>query len=214
MPGAAPRRHPEGRVHPRQRRVAARLVDPWTAVRGLADPRRDRGAVERRDPRRRRPSRYRPAVWRSEDDGRIWTRSSEGLSYGGADRDGDGPTPIATIWSLATGPDGTVYAGVEPAGLFRGADGGRTWAHVEGLTNHSTRPHLATRRRRADPSYDRPPSVGPRSDVGRHLRGRRLPRHATPARAGAAEQGRARRLRPRAGARDRPVRPQVRDGRG
>ena len=35
-------------------------------------------------------------------------------------------------------------------------------------------PHLATRRRRADPSYDRPPSVGPRSDVGRHLRGRRL----------------------------------------
>jgi photosystem II stability/assembly factor-like uncharacterized protein len=79
---------------------------------------------------------YGPAVWRSEDDGQTWTHSSEGLSYG----DGDGATPIATIWSLATGPDGTVYAGVEPAGLFRSADGGRTWTHVEGLTNHPTRP--------------------------------------------------------------------------
>ena len=37
-------------------------------------------------------------------------------------------------------PDGTLYAGVEPAGLFRSADGGRTWSHVEGLTNHPSRP--------------------------------------------------------------------------
>ena len=79
---------------------------------------------------------YGPAVWRSDDDGRTWTHSSEGLTYG----DGAGTTPIATIWSLATGPDGTVYAGVEPAGLFRSADGCRTWSHVEGLTNHPTRP--------------------------------------------------------------------------
>ena len=97
---------------------------------------------------------YGPAVWRSEDGGTTWTHSSEGLTYGDggsggggsdgeADDGGEGgsaATPITTIWSLATGPDGTVYAGVEPAGLFRSADGGRTWSHVEGLTNHPTRP--------------------------------------------------------------------------
>lgn len=79
---------------------------------------------------------YGPAVWRSEDRGTSWTHSSEGLTYG----EGEGVTPITTVWSLATGPDGTVYAGVEPAGLFRSPDGGRTWSHVEGLTNHPTRP--------------------------------------------------------------------------
>jgi photosystem II stability/assembly factor-like uncharacterized protein len=77
-----------------------------------------------------------PAVWRSDDGGTTWTHSSEGLTYG----DGDGVEPITTIWSLATGPDGTLFAGVEPAGLFRSSDGGRTWSHVEGLTNHPSRP--------------------------------------------------------------------------
>ena len=33
-----------------------------------------------------------------------------------------------------------IYAGVEPAGLFRSRDGGATWEHVEGLTNHPSRP--------------------------------------------------------------------------
>ncbi|MFL5673135.1 MAG: WD40/YVTN/BNR-like repeat-containing protein [Chloroflexota bacterium] len=77
---------------------------------------------------------YGPAVWRSEDGGSSWTHSSAGLTYG------DDAEPIATVWSLATGPDGTIYAGVEPAGLFRSSDGGATWSHVEGLTNHPTRP--------------------------------------------------------------------------
>ena len=58
--------------------------------------------------------------------------------------DGGGDWPprrsVTTVWSLATGPNGMLYAGVEPAGLFRSADGGRTWSHVEGLTNHPTRP--------------------------------------------------------------------------
>ncbi len=79
---------------------------------------------------------YGPAVWRSDDDGTTWTHSSEGLSYG----EGEGASPITTIWSLAAGPDGTLYAGVEPAGLFKSGDGGMTWSHVEGLTNHPSRP--------------------------------------------------------------------------
>ena len=77
-----------------------------------------------------------PAVWRSEDLGETWTHSSSGLTYG----DGAAGDPVATVWSLATGPDGTILAGVEPAGLFRSTDRGATWEHVEGLTNHESRP--------------------------------------------------------------------------
>jgi photosystem II stability/assembly factor-like uncharacterized protein len=43
------------------------------------------------------------------------------------------------VWNVTSGHD-ALYAGVEPAGLFRSRDGGATWQHVEGLTNHPTRP--------------------------------------------------------------------------
>lgn len=76
---------------------------------------------------------YGPAVWRSEDLGATWTHSSDGLTYGD-----DGPK-VKTIWNV-TAANGTIYAGVEPAGLFRSTDGGVTWEHVEGLTNHPSRP--------------------------------------------------------------------------
>lgn len=72
---------------------------------------------------------YGPAVWRSEDLGATWTHSSEGLTYGE-----DGPA-IETVWNV-TGAGDTLYAGVAPAGLFKSADGGRTWEHVKGLTDH------------------------------------------------------------------------------
>ena len=77
---------------------------------------------------------YGPAVWRSDDLGKTWSHSSEGITYG------DEAEKVATIWSLATGPGNAMYAGVEPAGLFRSGDGGSTWSHVEGLTNHPSRP--------------------------------------------------------------------------
>ncbi len=75
-----------------------------------------------------------PSVWRSTDMGETWTQSSEGLTYGD-----DGPED----------PDGlerdrqrrpAIYAGVEPAGLFRSDDGGLTWSHVAGLREHPSRP--------------------------------------------------------------------------
>jgi photosystem II stability/assembly factor-like uncharacterized protein len=75
---------------------------------------------------------YGPAVWRSEDLGASWTHSSEGLTYGD-----DGPQ-IKTVWNV-TATDGVIYAGVEPAGLFRSTDAGHTWEHVAGLTNHPSR---------------------------------------------------------------------------
>lgn len=76
---------------------------------------------------------YGPSVWRSPDDGATWSQSSAGLNYG------EGEPKVTTIWNL-TPADGTLYAGVEPAGLFRSRDGGRTWSHVAGLREHPSRP--------------------------------------------------------------------------
>jgi photosystem II stability/assembly factor-like uncharacterized protein len=76
---------------------------------------------------------YGPAVWRSDDLGETWTHSSTGLSYGD-----DGPA-IPTAWNV-TAAHGSVYAGVEPAGLFRSDDRGATWQHVAGLRDHPSRP--------------------------------------------------------------------------
>jgi photosystem II stability/assembly factor-like uncharacterized protein len=44
---------------------------------------------------------------------------------------------LANIWSLEAG-DGNeeLFAGVEPAALFRSPDGGDTWEMVEGISNH------------------------------------------------------------------------------
>jgi hypothetical protein len=75
-----------------------------------------------------------PAVWKSEDLGASWSHSSEGLAYR------EGEEPIKAVWSLAPAK-GSLYAGVEPAGLFRSDDGGTAWRHVAGLRDHPTRPH-------------------------------------------------------------------------
>lgn len=74
-----------------------------------------------------------PAVWKSDDLGRTWSHSSEGLAYEA------GEDPVKSVWSLARGRDG-LYAGVEPAGLFRSEDDGENWRHVAGLRAHPSRP--------------------------------------------------------------------------
>lgn len=75
-----------------------------------------------------------PAVWKSEDLGESWSHSSEGLTYP------TGEEPVKSVWSLAV-RDGRLYAGVEPAGLFRSDDGGESWTAVPGLREHPSRPH-------------------------------------------------------------------------
>lgn len=72
---------------------------------------------------------YGPAVWWTRDLGVTWNHSSEGLTYGDA-----GPA-IEQVWRI-TPTEGAIYAGVEPAGLFRSRDGGRSWVHVLGLRDH------------------------------------------------------------------------------
>lgn len=73
-----------------------------------------------------------PAVWKSKDGGKSWTHSSEGLSYV------EGEKPIKSVWSLAKSGS-TLYAGVEPAGLFRSTDDGASWDHVSGLRDHPSK---------------------------------------------------------------------------
>jgi hypothetical protein len=73
-----------------------------------------------------------PAVWKSVDLGASWTHSSAGLAYAA------GETPVKSVWSLARGPAG-LYAGVEPAGLFRSEDDGQSWQHLAGLREHPSR---------------------------------------------------------------------------
>lgn len=75
-----------------------------------------------------------PAVWRSTDQGRSWTRFDRGLA------DPEGEEKLKCVWSLARA-HGRLYAGVEPAGLFVSEDDGESWAHVEGLTAHPSRRH-------------------------------------------------------------------------
>jgi len=75
------------------------------------------------------------AVWQSPDLGQTWTHSSEGLTYG----DDEGAPRIKAIWNVI-GANGALFAGVQPAGLFRSDDAGVTWQHVSGLRDHPSCP--------------------------------------------------------------------------
>lgn len=75
-----------------------------------------------------------PAVWKSTDKGKTWTHSSAGLA------NPEGAEPVKAVWSLTASPDGALYAGVQPAALFRSTDGGVNWTEVRGLQEHPTRP--------------------------------------------------------------------------
>lgn len=73
-------------------------------------------------------------VWKSPDLGKTWTHSAEGITYG------EGEPKVGKIWHLMPAANGVVYAGADPAGLFRSDDGGQNWTHVSGLRAHPTRP--------------------------------------------------------------------------
>jgi photosystem II stability/assembly factor-like uncharacterized protein len=82
---------------------------------------------------------YGPIVWRSSDLGESWTQSSAGLQYEDGAIEGSGAPGVQRVWNV-TAVEDAVFAGVEPAGLFRSDDGGVTWAHVRGLREHPSRP--------------------------------------------------------------------------
>ena len=77
-----------------------------------------------------------PLVARSSNGGHTWSHSGNGLSYG------DGGPELTAVWAVKAGArPGEVYAGANPAGLFRSDDGGDTWTEVPALREHPTNEH-------------------------------------------------------------------------
>lgn len=89
-------------------------------------------------------------VWRSDDGGATWdpVRLTKGEidAWAASDPDfartvgwTDAPLPFddafVQIWSLEFA-HGVLWAGTKPAGLLRSDDRGRTWARVDGVTDH------------------------------------------------------------------------------
>ncbi len=79
-----------------------------------------------------------PVLRRSDDLGETWTEDQQApLRFPeGAD------ASLARIWQLAPGPaedPDVMYAGVEPAALFRSDDGGRSFSLVRALWDHPHR---------------------------------------------------------------------------
>ena len=73
-----------------------------------------------------------PAVWKSSDLGQTWSHSSDGLAYK------EGEDPVKAVWYVRQS-NGSLYAGVEPAGLFRSDDNGESWIQLDALRKHPSR---------------------------------------------------------------------------
>ena len=80
-----------------------------------------------------------PVLRYSDDLGASWSEDQTAALAFPAGSD----AALARIWQLTPGPDdqpAVMYAGVEPAALFRSDDGGYSFSLVEGLWNHPHRP--------------------------------------------------------------------------
>ncbi|MGI5489230.1 WD40/YVTN/BNR-like repeat-containing protein [Microtetraspora malaysiensis] len=79
-----------------------------------------------------------PSVMWSDDLGETWQEADRPPV---AFPEHTGAT-LAKVWQLQPSPTepGVVWAGAEPAALFRSEDGGATFSLVEGLWNHPSRP--------------------------------------------------------------------------
>ncbi len=80
-----------------------------------------------------------PSVARSDDGGATWEQRSPGLAF-----PEDMGIAVGNVWHVRPGHEsqpGVVWAGTQPAGLFRSTDWGETWQPVDGLNRHAYRPH-------------------------------------------------------------------------
>jgi len=96
-----------------------------------------------------------PSVAKSQDL-KEWDYRSEGLKFPEGFRspassgppgtpgewDNTPPGVIGNVWSIGVGHEsqpGVVYAGTQPAGLFRSEDWGQSWTPVDGINSHANR---------------------------------------------------------------------------
>lgn len=78
-------------------------------------------------------------IYRSEDAGRTWSALPDVPRHGQAD---DDPRSLRMIWSLAPGGANepqTLYASIEPPGVFVSRDGGEHWQPLPGFNEHPDR---------------------------------------------------------------------------
>jgi photosystem II stability/assembly factor-like uncharacterized protein len=73
-------------------------------------------------------------VVRSGNFGARWTKGKDGPHYSK-----ESGLSVDKIWQVKTDDEGTLYAGVEPAGLFRSKDRGDSWKSVDGLNGRPER---------------------------------------------------------------------------
>jgi len=73
-------------------------------------------------------------VLRTADFGTRWKKGKESPRF--SKKSG---LSVAAIWQLRTDDEGTLFAGVEPAALFRSGDKGESWQSVEGLNARAER---------------------------------------------------------------------------
>jgi photosystem II stability/assembly factor-like uncharacterized protein len=78
---------------------------------------------------------YGPSLRVSQDGGETWRQLPHSPRY-----ERERGRCVQRIWQLAEGPNGTLYAGVDEAGLFSSGDGGETWRELEGMTRHPSAP--------------------------------------------------------------------------
>lgn len=101
---------------------------------------------------------YGPSTHFSDDLGRHWTQAKEAPAFSKPSTSGRPPGTVAeardpeaaqakpekivNVWNIAPGradEPGVLYAGAQPAALFKSTDRGETWTINEGLYNHPTR---------------------------------------------------------------------------
>ncbi len=75
---------------------------------------------------------YGPALYVTEDGAR-WRQLVPGPVY-----DAGGPSRLRQVWTLRE-DRGSIYAGVQDAGLFRSEDQGESWKPISGVNEHPTR---------------------------------------------------------------------------
>lgn len=80
---------------------------------------------------------YGATIHRSRDLGKTWEQLEARPAY-----EPGSEKKLNRIWSITPGrpgEEGTLYAGIDEAGLFRSRDSGETWEPLDGLNRHATR---------------------------------------------------------------------------
>jgi photosystem II stability/assembly factor-like uncharacterized protein len=75
-------------------------------------------------------------VYRSKDFGHTWDEPVNGPRF--AEDSGE---KVEKVWQVVPGradEPGVIYAGAEPASIFKSSDSGETWTHIESLNRHPT----------------------------------------------------------------------------